>query len=83
LFDIKFNKLLETQLTDSKGRYAFLVGKNIFQLLAEKDGYQPKEIKPVDLSINNEIVNLDIALAKQKNTDIISTNNDQSNQNQI
>ncbi|MCX6744372.1 MAG: Ig-like domain-containing protein, partial [Candidatus Parcubacteria bacterium] len=61
LFDIKFNKLLETQLTDSKGRYAFLVGKNVFQILAEKDGYQAKEIKPIDLATTDEIVKLDIA----------------------
>ncbi|MCX6744314.1 MAG: hypothetical protein NTX82_02205, partial [Candidatus Parcubacteria bacterium] len=69
--------------TDSKGRYAFLVGKNVFQILAEKDGYQAKEIKPIDLATTDEIVKLDIALAKQKEIGIISTNNDQPNQNQI
>ncbi|MCX6745179.1 MAG: hypothetical protein NTX82_06695, partial [Candidatus Parcubacteria bacterium] len=52
--------------TDSKGRYAFLVGKNVFQILAEKDGYQAKEIKPIDLATTDEIVKLDIALAKQQ-----------------
>lgn len=82
LFDMKFNKLLETQLTDSKGRYAFLVGKNVYQILAEKEGYQAKEIKPVDLTTNEELVNLDIALAKPFEPVIIKTNNEQPNQNQ-
>jgi uncharacterized repeat protein (TIGR01451 family) len=68
LFDIKFNKLLETQLTDNKGRYAFLVGKNVYQMMLEKDGYQSKEVKPVDLTAAEQLVNLDVALAKLDKT---------------
>jgi|GEM_PF-2255554 len=64
IFDLKFNKLLETQVTDKKGRYAFLVGKNVYQLLAEKSGYEPKEVKPVDLVKKDQIVNLDVGLDK-------------------
>ena len=64
IFETRFNKLLETQVTDSKGRYAFLVGKNQYQLLTEKQGYQRKEIKPVDLLKKEAIVNLDIGLKK-------------------
>jgi len=64
ILDIRFNKLLETQVTDTRGRYAFLVGKNQYQLLTEKEGYQKKEIKPVDLFKKETIVNLDIGLAK-------------------
>jgi hypothetical protein len=64
IFETRFNKLLETQVTDGKGRYAFLVGKNRYQLLTEKQGYQPKEIKQIDLIKKEEIVNLDINLAK-------------------
>ncbi len=66
IFDTKFNKLLETQVTDRKGRYAFLVGPNVYQLLVEKDGYQPAEIKPVDLTQKEEIVNLDVGLLKKQ-----------------
>jgi hypothetical protein len=51
-------------VTDTRGRYAFLVGKNQYQLLTEKQGYQKKEIKPVDLLKKETIVNLDIGLAK-------------------
>jgi len=64
IFETKFNKLLETQVTDGKGRYAFLVGKNEYQLLTEKNGYQKKEIRPVDLVNKEEIVNLDVNLHK-------------------
>jgi len=64
IFETRFNKLLETQVTDAKGRYAFLVGKNQYQLLTEKQGYQKKEIKPVDLIKKEAIVNLDIGLEK-------------------
>jgi hypothetical protein len=64
IFETRFNKLLETQVTDGKGRYAFLVGKNEYQLLAEKQGYQPKEIKQIDLIKKEEIVNLDVGLSK-------------------
>jgi uncharacterized repeat protein (TIGR01451 family) len=64
IFDMKFNKLLETQVTDSKGRYSFLVGQNQYQMLAEKPGYQNKEVKPVDLVKKEEIVNLDVGLNK-------------------
>ncbi len=66
IFDIKFNKLLETQITDGKGRYSFLVSKNQYQLLAEKGGYQKKEIKPVDLVAKEEIVDLDMGMEKLK-----------------
>jgi|GEM_PF-4489036 len=64
IFETRFNKLLETQVTDAKGHYAFLVGKNEYQLLAEKSGYEKKEIKPVDLIKKDQIVNLDLGLKK-------------------
>jgi hypothetical protein len=51
-------------VTDSKGRYSFLVSKNQYQLLAEKTGYQKKEIKPLDLIKKEEIVNLDVGLSR-------------------
>jgi len=39
VFDTKFNKLLETQVTDAKGRYAFLVGNQEYYMTADKAGY--------------------------------------------
>ena len=46
----KYNKLLETQITDSKGRYGFLVGNNIFYLTASKPEYETLKTKPMDLT---------------------------------
>lgn len=40
VFDKQYNKLLDTQVTDDKGRYAFLVGKNDYYLMIEKPGFQ-------------------------------------------
>jgi uncharacterized membrane protein YfbV (UPF0208 family) len=39
IFDKQYNKLLETQITDSHGRYGFLVTKNNYYLTVEKVGY--------------------------------------------
>jgi uncharacterized repeat protein (TIGR01451 family) len=64
IFDMRFNKLLEAQVSDSKGRYAFLLGKNEYQMLTEKSGYQRKQVRPVDLVRNEEIINLDVGLDK-------------------
>lgn len=64
IFDLKFNKLLETQVADRKGRYAFLVGKNKFQVSADKNGYQQERVSPVDLVKEKEIIALNIGLKK-------------------
>lgn len=84
IFDLKFNKLLETQVTDMSGRYGFLVGKNIYQLIAEKDEYRKEVIKPIDLINKERIIALDIGLKKLKG--IFNNNNNNhnnSNANQI
>ena len=36
----KYNKLLETQTTSPKGRYAFIVGRGAFRVLMTKRGYK-------------------------------------------
>lgn len=48
IFESKFNKLLETQVTDIRGRYAFLVGNNVYYVTFEKPGYQKQQKGPVD-----------------------------------
>ncbi|MEY4744065.1 MAG: hypothetical protein RL272_10, partial [Candidatus Parcubacteria bacterium] len=50
IFESKYNKLLETQVTDVKGRYAFLVGNNIYYVTFEKPGYQKQQKGPLDLT---------------------------------
>ncbi len=48
IFDARFNKLLETQITDNKGKYAFFAGKSSYYLLAEKDGYERYTSSTID-----------------------------------
>jgi hypothetical protein len=68
IYDKKYNKLLETRVTDLRGRYAFLVNDNVYYLTAEKGGYQPYKSNDIDLikEDREKIVNLDIGLAKLK-----------------
>jgi len=49
VFETRFNKLLETQVTDSKGRYAFLVGNQEYYVTAEKPGYYQKRSEVFNL----------------------------------
>jgi len=40
VFETRFNKLLETQITSPKGRYAFVVKKGSFRIWIKKQGYR-------------------------------------------
>ncbi len=40
LFDAQFNKLLSTQVTSPKGRYAFLVNRGSYYMTLQKEGYK-------------------------------------------
>lgn len=68
LFDAQYNKLLETQVTTSDGRYAFLVGPNTYYVVYEKEGYarhktDPIPIeKPASVIARNEILEKNIAV---------------------
>lgn len=66
IYDKKYNKLLETRITDSKGRYSFLVGNNIYFLTSEKAGYDVHKTEDIDLLNKNRdaIVDFDIGLKK-------------------
>lgn len=50
IFESHFNKLLETQITDKLGRYAFLVGRGTFYMTIDKPGYLPYKSELIDLS---------------------------------
>ena len=54
LFEPKYNKLIETTLTDQKGRYAFLAGSNEYYVTYEKPGYQKEEVRPIDYTKKEE-----------------------------
>ncbi|MEK7451988.1 MAG: carboxypeptidase-like regulatory domain-containing protein, partial [Patescibacteria group bacterium] len=48
IFEPKYNKLLETQVTDNKGRYSFLLGPAEYFAVFEKEGYRSEQIRPID-----------------------------------
>lgn len=41
LYDAKFNKLLDTQITSGKGRYAFLVNRGAYYVTIHREGFRP------------------------------------------
>ncbi len=50
LFSSQFNKLVSTQITDSKGRYYFLAGDNRYYVTYDHKEYQPAKTTVIDLS---------------------------------
>jgi len=48
VFDNAYHKLIETKLTDAKGRYAMLVGPSEYYVTYEKPGYKKKQSKVMD-----------------------------------
>lgn len=63
IFDKKFNKLLETQITGPNGRYGFFVRRNVFYVTAEREGYVRHVSPDIDLSSKDEaIVDQNISL---------------------
>jgi hypothetical protein len=48
LFAPKYNKLVETTLTDTLGRYSFLVGPNEYFVSTNREGYDERIIRPID-----------------------------------
>jgi cysteine-rich repeat protein len=49
LFTKKYNKLVSTQVTDKRGRYAFLVGPNDYYVTFEKKGYKVKQSSDISI----------------------------------
>jgi len=66
IYDKQYNKLLETRVTDARGRYAFLVNNNIYYLTAEKNGYQAFKSDDINLveKGRDTIVGFDINLQR-------------------
>lgn len=73
IFDHKSNKILETAVTDRKGRYSFLVGPNVYYTRYERDGYKPAEYRPIDFSKNNEPAEVAFDVALEKNGTSVPT----------
>ncbi len=65
IYDRKYNKLLETRITDSTGRYSFLVNNNIYYLTVDKSGYQNYKSMDIDLTGDEETaISMDIGLVE-------------------
>ena len=54
IFEEKYHRLVETQVTDSKGRYNFLLGPNQYAARFEREGFVPVEVKPIDFTKEKE-----------------------------
>ena len=68
LYEPKYNKLLETTITDGKGRYAFLAGQNEYYVTYEKGGYLKHKVGPVDFTKNEKptFITVDVAMQKAR-----------------
>lgn len=49
LFDTRYNKLVETTVTDERGRYAFLAGPSVYDLAVEHPAYERADVKGVEV----------------------------------
>jgi chitodextrinase len=66
IFDKKFNKLLETQVTDSRGNYGFFAGKNVYFVTTDKAGYKKYKSDDIDLTKQEtELVDKHIPIEKE------------------
>ena len=67
LYAKQYNKLVDSQVTDKKGRYAFLVGPNNYYLTFEHVAYQPYRTPDLDLmkeSADKLLIKKDVALER-------------------
>jgi prepilin-type N-terminal cleavage/methylation domain-containing protein len=50
IFSLPYHKVLETKVTDSRGRYSFYVGNGMYYLTIVKQGYEKTETDPIDFT---------------------------------
>lgn len=66
LFNMQFNKLVATQVTDNRGRYYFLAGDNEYYITYEHPDYALSKTSTINLKGHEaENINIDIGLKKQ------------------
>lgn len=71
LFDSQFNKLVGTEITDAKGRYAFLAGESRYYIAYEHTGYQESKTGIIDLSgKKSSTITVDVALQRKGESDV-------------
>ena len=66
LFDAKYHRLLDTQLTNQKGRFGFLAGSNTYEITIEAKGYRKAVVNDlISEGGTDGTVSCDVALSKQ------------------
>jgi len=69
LFTKQYNKLVASEVTDSRGRYSFLAGPNEYYVTYEKPGYQMTKVEHIALKDGEAgLIKEDVKLAPLKNT---------------
>lgn len=65
LFNAQLNKLIASQVTDSRGRYFFIAGEDRYYLTVEKAGYQTQKTSVIDLvEKKTQTISVDVALQR-------------------
>lgn len=65
LFNLRFNKLVATQITDNHGRYSFLAGDDKYYVTYEHKEYHPFKTEIIDLEGKNAAaITFDVKLKK-------------------
>lgn len=65
LFDASFNKILNTQITSIKGRYAFLVNKGSYYMTLQKEGYKPVRLNYPNITRDSYPLATNVKMKKQ------------------
>ncbi len=63
LFEPRYNKLVESTLTDSHGRYSFLLGANEYFASFDRDAFLQKIVRPIDYRDKKEPAPLTVNIA--------------------
>lgn len=69
IFDTKFNKLLETQMTSAKGRYAFIVKAGAYYILIKKEGYKTVRLNFPHIRRDGFLLVKDVKMKSSKEID--------------
>ncbi|MEK7131701.1 MAG: hypothetical protein AAB797_03145 [Patescibacteria group bacterium] len=65
LFSSQFNKLVDTQVTDSSGKYYFMAGDGKYYATYEHKAYHPQKTEIIDLEGKDaEVITIDVKLKK-------------------
>lgn len=67
LFDASFNKILNTQITSPKGRYAFLVNKGSYYMTLQKEGYKPVRLNFPNITKDSYPLATNVRMKKTSN----------------